>query len=579
MNGCTMPLEKLYPPITYPVSRGTAKISPLLRWDHSVTFFVSKFEMHKTPESGERRVKINLADEEFAYIAGHTIDGNSSGFVLTQIIYITHFSGRCLFPATGYLELVWVTFAMMKGSEYELMNVEFEDIQFLRATALQADMDVELTVMIHYGKGSFEVSEGSTSIVTGFVREVEHKDATLTELPPLDNSTYPMLNRQDFYKELRLRGYQYKDEFQSVSEARSDGLYGKIHWNRNWVSFMDCILQTMILSKDTRSLMLPTRIQKIRIFPMEHIKRGNIQRNETHDIEVYMNTELNIVQAGGVEIIGMVTNAVSRRKAAGELILESYRFVPHNPPPLCNHLDALRICLQLLVENNPSLSSFKVLEVQSKERSDQLVTTLDQLFGEIPVITSKMTLLTDQNVDLPNVSIENNALSGHTKCHLIVLSDFSLIESCGESLVDEGFLIVRHPLGYKQTEGIRFNLIANISTEAENIVLLRQKPSINENERRVIDISNSKNTFAWLDEVKDSVKVQPLLLVAQHDRFSGIIGLVNCIRREPETKDVACIFIDDDNAPPFDLNNPFYANQLSLHLAVNVYRQVRSGPR
>lgn len=67
-----MPLEKLYPPIVYPVSRGTAKISHLLQWDHSESLFVSKFSLDTT---GERRFTINLADEEFAYVAGHRVDG------------------------------------------------------------------------------------------------------------------------------------------------------------------------------------------------------------------------------------------------------------------------------------------------------------------------------------------------------------------------------------------------------------------------------------------------------------------------------------------------------------------------
>lgn len=70
-----MPLEKLYPPINYPVSRGTAKISHLLRWDHSVSLFVSKFELNKGADGSGERFKINLAKEEFAYMAGHKVDG------------------------------------------------------------------------------------------------------------------------------------------------------------------------------------------------------------------------------------------------------------------------------------------------------------------------------------------------------------------------------------------------------------------------------------------------------------------------------------------------------------------------
>lgn len=69
-----MPLDKLYPPIDYPVSRGTPKISSLLRWDHSASLFVSKFET-KTPESGERRFVINSANKDYAYLSGHLIDG------------------------------------------------------------------------------------------------------------------------------------------------------------------------------------------------------------------------------------------------------------------------------------------------------------------------------------------------------------------------------------------------------------------------------------------------------------------------------------------------------------------------
>lgn len=70
-----MPLEKLYPPINYPVSRGTAKISPLLRWDHSESHFVSKFQLHKTAESCERRFTVNLSNDEYANLSGIQLDG------------------------------------------------------------------------------------------------------------------------------------------------------------------------------------------------------------------------------------------------------------------------------------------------------------------------------------------------------------------------------------------------------------------------------------------------------------------------------------------------------------------------
>lgn len=75
MNGYTMPIERLYPRIEFPVSRGTPMISPLTKWDHSESFFVMRFEISKSGHSGERKVTLSLEDN--AYIAGHIIDGES----------------------------------------------------------------------------------------------------------------------------------------------------------------------------------------------------------------------------------------------------------------------------------------------------------------------------------------------------------------------------------------------------------------------------------------------------------------------------------------------------------------------
>lgn len=215
-------------------------ISPLIRWEHGDDWFVTKFELQRSTRSGERKVKISLTDQDYDFIVGHTIDG------------------RVLFPATAYLQLAWETLALMKGPIYFDMNVEFEDIRFLRATGITKGQPIEFNIMVHTGTGQFEITENSTAVVTGRIVEVE-KMGPLTELPPLAPSDFPIMQERDFYKELRLRGYHYSGAFRSVMEARGDGLYGKVKWDLNWVSFMDCLLQINILAKDSRSLLLPTR--------------------------------------------------------------------------------------------------------------------------------------------------------------------------------------------------------------------------------------------------------------------------------------------------------------------------------
>jgi fatty acid synthase, animal type len=59
--------------------------------------------------------------------------------------------GRVLFPGTGWLVLVWETFCLMSGLPQMETTVVFEAIKFLRATSVQKDQDIVVTINIHRG--------------------------------------------------------------------------------------------------------------------------------------------------------------------------------------------------------------------------------------------------------------------------------------------------------------------------------------------------------------------------------------------------------------------------------------------
>lgn len=80
------------------------------------------------------------------------------------------------------------------------------------------------------------------------------------------------MNMKDIYKELKLRGYQYTGEFRGLRSASITGKNGHIAWTNNWVTFMDNMLQVLILGQNTKSLFVPTRIRKVVIDPRSHIK-------------------------------------------------------------------------------------------------------------------------------------------------------------------------------------------------------------------------------------------------------------------------------------------------------------------
>lgn len=482
-------------------------------------------------------------------------------------------SGQCLFPATGYLELVWVTLAKIKGPIHHFVDVEFEDIRFLRATALTPGQEIELTIMIHYGTGNFEVSEGNTSIVTGTIREVQETEP-LTELPPIEPNDWPIMKQEDFYKELRVRGYQYSGLFQSVHEARADGLCGKIKWNMNWVSFMDCILQLNILQKDSRSLILPTRIQKMRINSREHMALAGKMAEDDLYFDVKMNAELGIIQAGGIEISGMVASAVSRRKTPGNLVLGSYTFLPYVNTKV-SKADALRACAQLALENNQSLK-VRAVEVRSTDNTP-IIGILNDVLQEIPSVSIESKLLSDEKIDFDEVTVENVALSSLTNCTFVVMTNFLenklRLEDELKCIQDGGYLISRESLSQPDFEApTTFNVIASFITEDEKLVLLEPIKRKIFGSPAIVKIENTQ--FEWINELRVAAKENSVILVSQNEPTSGLIGFLNCLRKEPDYRNVKGFFVNDDSAPPFSLANPFYTKQLKLGLAINVYQNV-----
>lgn len=96
--GVESDLSKLYPEVSYPVSRSTPMIAPLVRWNHDNDWYVTSYQLQNKIGSGERIISVSLTEDESEYISGHVIDG------------------RNLFPATGYL----VSVECVSYSMYEI---------------------------------------------------------------------------------------------------------------------------------------------------------------------------------------------------------------------------------------------------------------------------------------------------------------------------------------------------------------------------------------------------------------------------------------------------------------------------
>ena len=283
----------------YPLPGTTKFISPMVAWDHSAKWNTPKYTDYLMSQSRDfSEFTVNLTNEP--QLAGHCIDG------------------RVLYPATGYLFLVWQTLAKSHG--LEKCPVEFQDVEIHRATIL-TEAQVKFRVTIAPLTGKFELSENETLVVSGRVKigenSIDSKDEEVfTSLPE-----HQMMNKSQIYKSLRLRGYEYSGEFRPIVRSDLSGTAAELEWKGDWIPFLDGLLQMNVLS-EMRGLLLPTRIREICIDPKEIDGQSLISAR--------FDPFTNVTKSRGVLIRGLHASNAQRRSNSQTVILEKLKFVPYD---------------------------------------------------------------------------------------------------------------------------------------------------------------------------------------------------------------------------------------------------------
>ncbi|XP_069675888.1 fatty acid synthase-like [Periplaneta americana] len=333
-------LTRLYPQIEYPVSRGTPMLSPLVQWEHSEDFFVMIYKQAKGKAS-ERHLTVSWEDKSKQFLSGSVIDG------------------RNVFPAMGFIEIVWETFALVTDQVYTDFPVVFENVRFHRPVDIPKQGDLELGVMVQKGSGRFEVTHSGSLVVSGVVLTSDKISQQLAVLQPL-NQDGSELSSQDVYRELSLRGYNYESQFQSIASLHARGQSGKVHWKNNWTTFLDSLLQIHFLQDNRRNLRVPLSIQRLTIDAKQQTSPDYKKMDEV--VEVSMYSELGIIRAGLVEVRGLKSVWINRHPPTGQIVLEERVFVPYEEYASLDYWTASRACLHIVLENQQG-SVVKVVEL------------------------------------------------------------------------------------------------------------------------------------------------------------------------------------------------------------------------
>ncbi|CAH1131325.1 unnamed protein product [Ceutorhynchus assimilis] len=558
-------IQNLYPTVEFPVSRGTPMLSPKIKWNHDREWFVVKYQSSQHLRE-EITTKIMINDSTYTYLTGHVVNG------------------RNLVPATGYLYFVWKALTDMSGYIGEDLTVVFENCKFRRATSLpKAETILELTVQIQIVSGNFEVIEGGETVVSGKIYHLLDGKPVLEDhqQPSVNTDETPHMNGKDVYKELRLRGYNYSGKFRAIHSCDASAQLGSIKWEGNWITFLDNMLQMKILGEDTKLLYVPIFIQRLVIDASRHNSYVKTFSEEVPILPVTISKETGIIRSGYVEIRGLVASSIAKSKYKGTPVIEKYVFVP-NVSSLSTE-EAIRANMQILLEN---LFSFKVKVVELIDEATlsgnvSLAETISNVFGDQPAIQPDITVLTESDLQIPNVKVENKKLLTEVDCSLVVgsriLQRRNVLQLAFSSLKENGFILSREALDFNADSNNNkdINIITIFTTEEEKLVLFRKQTDFIDSS--LLKISSKDTEFSWVAKLQDEIAHNKnVVIYAEEDLINGVLGMVLCLRRETGGQNIRLVSLLDPTEE-FDVNLPFYRDQLSKNLAINIYKNRQWG--
>lgn len=267
--GATFDLSNFYygedKHLLFPARRQTPSISSLFKWNHKQSHFVPRYPAHFGKSSAKSEMPVDLVQDRDKYLSGHCVEG------------------RVLYPATGYLFLVWRIFSFSKREifdacfhdvEKELMPVEFHDVRLHRAIIL-GNRVAQIYIQYEEATGRFEIKEGGSVVADGYAVSPTEAPQSLMYESVKDHIRQEKLELtmelNDIYKQFRVSGYDYGETFRNIIQSSTDGRYCKVRYNGHFVAFTDAVLQSLFLAVSqyapSGGLFLPTKFEYVRFQP------------------------------------------------------------------------------------------------------------------------------------------------------------------------------------------------------------------------------------------------------------------------------------------------------------------------
>lgn len=316
------------------------------------------------------------------------------------------------------------------------------------------------------------------------------------------------------------------------------------------------------------------------------------------EFPVYVNKLHGTITSGGIEILGLQASAIARRKPAGDPVLEKYGFLAHYDRAQNSLNELARLSTQIGLENHLGIKvkTFEILDDRDQVPMDNLMSPhLIESLGDMPLIQADVIIANSigelpEEADLPStVTVVDHKKIGADTGALLAVGYNLLSRNRDENLSlaligikDNGFVLTREaastpdPEPFTSSRGLSVILMKRSGDYLW--VLLRKREKVL---RKTVVVQVENDRFEWVDVGRkimkeeldnDSPNKSRVVFVGQTDFENGLLGLVNCLRKEPGGEIVRGILVQDPKAPKFSLTEPLYAKQLDNDLAISVLR-------
>ncbi|KAJ0175955.1 hypothetical protein K1T71_008129 [Dendrolimus kikuchii] len=532
----------LYPKIEYPVSTETPLLSHLVEWEHSEDWPQATYNSKDRVVAIEREFVTSIHDDDFSYLVGHVRDG------------------VCVFPEAAYLVIIWETLAMFKGiADRNSLSVAFYDIEFHSEVTISDNMPLKLQIMILKGNNRFEISYENSAIVSGTIVAITSKDISSRTMENQEDDSHEItLTTEDIYTMMNLRGFSYKNKFQSIQWINSRRNKAGVKWTNEWIPFLDSLIQANAFARDHDGISTPKLIKKLIIDVESHRKEVSIS-NDLLEANLYQIYDCST--CGGVEINGLIFTDKPTSEQEPD-VLQTLSFVPHQVTGSVTLHTALQVNLQIVLENvsNTTINIGEAFSVPAPEISAAIKKASFEI-GTADFINTNTGI--DKIDPKLNVLVVDNLLADEKKMRVLA-----------KNLPDDAFILTFEEHATEMpSEHNFFNIITSMSVQNQTLILMKKVLPSDDN-LSYINIAH-EDQFTWVPQIRNELELgNRVVLVSQRQPYCGLIGLVKKLNRMFDNK-LSLILVDDFCyvSRSSESQDESFKKQLKKNLAINIMKK------